>query len=79
MKKYIVKSLILSCFLFFNFVVYALDPGQSGDGSGGLEGESTSNVPINDYIWILCIIGFVFAFYKFKTIDNHNKIKQFKI
>ena len=79
MKKYILNFLTLSFCLFLNFATFAQEsgPGEGavgGTGDNALEGEGVSSTPINDYIWVLAIIGLVFAFYKFKAILNQNKI-----
>jgi len=81
MKKYILNFLILSFCLFLNFAAFAqAGPGEGavgGTGDNALEGTGAEGVnstaPINDYIWVLAIIGLVFAFYKFKAILNQNK------
>ena len=81
MKKNIVNFLILSFCLLLNFAAFAQGPGETAETAAGtgneLEGIGegvNSTAPINDYIWVLAIIGLVFAFYKFKAILNQNKI-----
>jgi len=78
MKKNIVNFLILSFCLLLNFTAFAQEsgPGETAaPAANGYELEGTgegvnSTAPINDYIWVLAIIGLVFAFYKFKAIQN---------
>ena len=80
MKKYILNFLTLSFCLFLNFAAFAQGPGETAaPAANGYELEGTgegvnSTAPINDYIWVLAIIGLVFAFYKFKALLNQNKI-----
>jgi hypothetical protein len=42
---------------------------SSGNDSGDLESPDTP-APIDDYIWVLALIGLVFVFIKLKDIQN---------
>lgn len=75
MKKKFNKYYIALFFLCFNFMIFA-QPG-SGDGSGGLESGDTPTAPINDYIWILALLGLIFVFKKMKSVPI--KMNQSKI
>lgn len=48
---------------------------QPGDGSTGdpIEGPDAP-APIDDYVWVLAVVGLLFVFMKFRAIYN-NKIQ----
>ena len=74
MKNNSLKYYIATVFFLSTFVMFS-DPGEPGDGSGGgpLEGEDQA-VPIDDYVWVLAVIGLVFVFMKLRAIQK-NKIQ----
>jgi hypothetical protein len=75
MKKKVLKYYIVTICLFSNLIIFAqvdTGPGNEGNGAGG--GPEGVAAPINDYIWVLLVLGFVFAFYKIKTFIFQNKI-----
>ena len=45
MKNNLLKYYILAFYLFSSFVLFAQDPGTTGDGTGGLEGETLVSSP----------------------------------
>lgn len=71
MKNNLLKYYITAIFFCSTIVLFA----QPGDGSTGdpLEGPDTA-APIDDYVWVLAVVGFLFVFMKFRAIYN-NKIK----
>jgi hypothetical protein len=74
MKNNLLKYYIAAIYLCSTFIALA-QPG-SGDGSpGGLEGTDTPATPIDDYVWILALVGLLFVFIKLKAIQN-KKIEE---
>ena len=67
MKNTVLKYYISALFLFSTFVSFA-QPGD-GDTGGGLEGGDPA-APIDDYIWVLAIVGLIFVFMKFRAIQK---------
>lgn len=75
MKNNLLKYYIAAFYLCSTFVVIAQG---TNDGTGTLEdngaGDTTPAAPIDNYVWILALIGLVFVFMKFRAIQN-KKIK----
>jgi hypothetical protein len=67
MKNNILKLYILAFYLCATFVTFA----QPGDGSNGdaLEGGDPP-APIDDYVWLLAVIGLAFVFLKFRAMHK---------
>jgi hypothetical protein len=74
MKKNLLKYYIVAFYLCSTFVMFAqTDPGTGG----GVENDGstdTTPMPIDDYVWILALIGLIFVFMKFRAMQN-KKIK----
>ena len=69
MKNTLLKYYIAAFYLCSTFVMF----GQPGDTApGGLEGDgdTTPGAPIDDYVWVLAIIGLIFVFMKFRAVQN---------
>ena len=68
MKTNLLKYYIVAFYLCSTFVLFA----QLGtdDAGGTLEGDgdATPAAPIDDYVWVLTLIGLLFAFLKFRAI-----------
>jgi hypothetical protein len=71
MKNTVLKYYIAAFYLCSTFVLFA----QPGDGNGesgdaGLEGggDTTPGAPIDDYVWVLALVGLLFVFLKFRAI-----------
>ncbi|MDD5152062.1 MAG: hypothetical protein PHC28_16545 [Flavobacterium sp.] len=64
MKNNLLKYYIAILYLCSSFALFA-QPG-SGNDTGNLEGTDTPAAPINDYLWVLTLIGLIFVFYKIK-------------
>jgi hypothetical protein len=76
MKKNLLKYYIATFYLCSTFAMFAQDPGTGG----GVENDGTGDrtpaaAPIDDYVWVLALIGLVFVFMKFRAILNR-KIKS---
>lgn len=68
MKNILSKSFMTLFFLFATFIAFA-QPGTD-DGTGNLEGNDAAPAPIGDNIWILVLLGILFAFLTFRGIQN---------
>ncbi len=75
MKKNLLKYYIAAFYLCSTLMMFAQDPGTGG----GIENDGTEDTtpaaPIDDYVWILALLGLVFVFLKFRAIQNR-KIKS---
>jgi hypothetical protein len=71
MKNNVLKYYIAVFYFCSTFVLFA-QPGEDSDGAA-LEGTDPP-APIDDYVWVLAIVGLFFVFAKFRTIYN-NKIQ----
>lgn len=75
MKNKVLKFYIVAVYLFSTVVMFGADPGAN-DAEGTMEditGDNTG-MPIDDYVWVLAVIGLLFVFIKFRAIYN-SKIK----
>ena len=75
MKNNLLKYYIVAVYLCSTLVMFA-QPGTN-DGTGTLEdptGDTTPAAPIDDYVWVLALVGLIFVFIKFREIQN-KKIK----
>jgi hypothetical protein len=70
MKNNVLKIYIAAFYFCSTFVLFA-QPGAGSD-NGGVDGDGTGDVtpgaPIDDYIWVLALIGLVFVFLKYRAI-----------
>jgi len=71
MKNNLFKYYIVVACLCSTLVGFA-QPG-SNDTGGNLEGGDAP-APIDDYVWVLAIVGLILVFVKFKAMQN-KKIK----
>ena len=71
MKNTVLKYYIAVFYLCSTFVLFA-QPGGNDTG-GGLEGDgdATPGAPIDDYVWVLALIGLLFVFMKFRAIQKN--------
>ncbi|QBN20018.1 hypothetical protein [Flavobacterium nackdongense] len=69
MKNNILKFYIAAVFFCSTMVLFA-QPGDN-DAGGGLEGNDPP-APIDDYVWVLALVGLFFVFMKFRAIHNKN-------
>ena len=72
MKNNVLKYYITAVYFCSTFIAFAQGPGDNDTG-GGLEGTDPP-APIDDYVWVLAIVGLFFVFAKFRAIYN-NKIQ----
>ena len=72
MKNTTLKYYITAFYLCSTFVMFAQQPGGNDTG-GSLEGDgdATPAAPIDNYIWVLAIIGLILVFIKFRAIQKN--------
>lgn len=67
MKNNLLKYYITAFYLCSTFVMFA-DPGDPpGD---DFDEDPTGPAPIDDYVWILALVGLIFVFMKFRAMQN---------
>jgi hypothetical protein len=69
MKNLVSKFYVIAAFLFSTAVMFA-QPGSGSEG-GDLEGND-NDAPIGDYLWVLAIVGLVFVYFKFRSIQKNS-------
>ncbi|WP_269226009.1 hypothetical protein [Flavobacterium eburneipallidum] len=72
MKNTLLKYYILAIYFFSNVVLFAQATPGAEDTTDTLE-ESTGDttpLPIDDYILIVAVIGLIFVFLKYRSIQN---------
>lgn len=76
MKNNFLKYYTTAFFFCSTFMMFA-QPG-SGSDNGGIddsgEADITPGTPIDDYVWILALIGLTFVFLKFRAQVKQSKI-----
>ena len=66
MKNSLLKFHIVVIYLCSTFAMFA-DPGTT-DTAGTMENTDTPTAPIDENLWILAMMGFVFVFIKLKSV-----------
>jgi hypothetical protein len=72
MKNNLFKYYIAVAYLCSTFVMVAQDPGTT-DSAGlsvELDGDQTPGAPVDDYVWLLALVGLIFVFMKFKAMQK---------
>ena len=73
MKNRLLKYYIATFYLCSTFVMFA-QPG-TGSNNGGVDDggatDTTPGAPIDNYVWVLAIIGLIFVFMKFRAIQKN--------
>lgn len=76
MKNKLVKYYIAAFYLCSTFVAFA-EPGDENDGTGdaALEGggDTTPGAPIDDYVWVLALIGVFYVFLRLRAFARQKK------
>jgi len=72
MKKNLIKYYIVAFYLCSTFVMFAqTDPGTGGGvENDGSTDTSPAAAPIDDYVWVLALVGLFFVFMKFRAIQK---------
>jgi hypothetical protein len=76
MKINLLKYYIAAFYIFSTFVMVA-EPGNNNSG-GTLEtdGDATPAAPIDDYVWVLALVGLLFVFLKFRALYKRGADSQ---
>jgi hypothetical protein len=69
MKNIVSKFYLAAAFLCSTAIMFA-QPGEDAEG-GGLEGAD-NQAPISDYLWVLAMVGLVFVYFKFKSMQKNS-------
>ncbi len=70
MKKHL-NIIFLFVFTFLlNITAFATDPPPSDFGGGDPNPTDTPAAPIDNYIWVLALVGLIFVFMKIRAIQN---------
>ena len=66
MKNNLLKYYIAAFYFASTFILFAQEtPGVTDEG-GTMEGEEIA-APIDDYVWVLAVIGLLFVFYRLRS------------
>lgn len=66
MKNNLLKFYIAAFYFASTFILFAQStPGVTDEG-GTMEGEEVA-APIDDYVWVLALIGLLFVFYRLRA------------
>jgi hypothetical protein len=70
MKTNLIKFYIATFYFCSTYMMFA-QPG-SGSDNGGIDDDGTYDVatgaPIDDYVWIMTLLGLLFVFLKFRDV-----------
>lgn len=72
MKNNVLKYYITAFYLCSTFTMFAI-PGSGNDEveeEDALEAADAVAAPIDDYLWVLALIGLVFIFMKYRAMQN---------
>ena len=70
MKNTVLKYYIAAFYFCFTFVLFA-QPGDTAPGGLEGDGDTTPGAPIDNYVWVLAVIGLIFVFMKFRAIQKN--------
>jgi hypothetical protein len=77
MKNNVLKFYITAIYFCSTVMLFA-QPG-SGSNNGGIDdsgaSDTTPGAPIDDYVWVLALVGLVFVYMKFRSIQK-NRIQN---
>ena len=80
MKNNILKLYIIAFYLCATFVTFAQTGPGSGSDNGGVDndgtGDATPITPIDDYVWVLAVIGLFFVLLKFRAISQQRSLQK---
>ena len=69
MNKNFLKYYMVVAYFYSTVVLFAQPGTEDTGGTGSLEGADPA-APIDDYIWVLVLIGLFYAFINFRAIQN---------
>jgi hypothetical protein len=71
MKNTVLKYYIATFYLCSTFALFAAPGvGNGGTGEEALEAADAPAAPIDNYIWVLALVGFLFVFMRLRAIQN---------
>jgi hypothetical protein len=72
MKNIISKFYVVAAFLCSTAIMFAQPGDTSNDvDPGGMEGAD-NQAPIGDYLWVLVVVGLVFVYFKFRSMQKNS-------
>jgi hypothetical protein len=75
MKNNLLQYYITAFYLCSTIVMFAQSPGDTAPEGIETDGDTTPAASIDDYIWVLALIGLFLVFMKLRAIQN-KKIKD---
>jgi hypothetical protein len=72
MKNNLIKFYTLAVYFIFTAVMMAQEPGEGGSGVEGGANDNTGTAPISDHLWVLAVVGLVFVYFKFRSIQKNS-------
>ena len=69
MKNIVSKFYVAVAFLCTTAIMFA-QPGDDSD-LNDMEGAD-EQLPISDYLWVLAVVGLVFVYFKFRSIQKNS-------
>ncbi len=75
MKNNALKYYMTAFYFCSTFVMLAQDPGTGGGVDNDGTTDTTPDASIDDYVWVLAVVGLLFVFMKFRAIQKM-KIKS---
>ncbi len=72
MKNTLLKYYIVAIYFCTNLVLFAQTTPGAEDTTDTLEETTTDTtpMPIDDYLWVVALIGLIFVFLKYRSIQN---------
>ena len=74
MKNNLLKYYTTVAYLCSTFVMFAADAPGDDTAGGSLESADAVAAPIDNYVWVLALVGLFLVFRKFRAIHK-NKIQ----
>ena len=75
MKTNLLKFYITAFFLCSTLLTFAQETPGTDDEAGTLQSEEPA-APIDDYVWVLAIIGLAFVFLRLRAFANQTNTKS---
>ena len=66
MKNNLLKYYIAAFYFASTFILFAQDTPGVDDEASNMEGDEVV-LPIDDYVWVLAVIGLLFVFYRLRA------------